>query len=507
MNHKIQFKKLCFIIFSFILFSCENDNISNQNIEKQETEQNNLIYFKGLPVNHRFSTPISELETEHNEQVLINYYNEERSIMKKKSGLAAKSLALEMPDNNNFINGVIDIQDQFPYDFEISNTRQKEIDDLILELSYQNSLPEEIKEIFLKRGIIQEVDEILMKIELLEEAELERKEKKKWEIIKKDFPTLNESQIEENKDLIDLYYSQNFDFEVMKKIADNDSDEIKYESKKIVKAQKAIDSKAYIDDVFQPACALAKSVGNGFSYTLSLASLILASDRSKTSSRNFFGSKYGSGDSREDAYRHALWNALLAQHYVSLSSIKRRLRFAKTIADARETCASNNPIDSEAMDYHNNQVGRDVWGSMTGHRKFLGATIGLKLPSISSLKRVIADKVNNACYVVKNKMDRFPENKLVRNRERGEVRALINNVDKYTAVFFKGEIGPSKRVKISDNCIIPIPEDLPIQHDIFAPFLVRSNNLSTFPNNEKSTDIDLFPTGLPCYKYITACYF
>ncbi len=83
MNHKIQFKKLCFIIFSFILFSCENDNISNQNIEKQETEQNNLIYFKGLPVNHRFSTPISELETEHNEQVLINYYNEERSIMKK----------------------------------------------------------------------------------------------------------------------------------------------------------------------------------------------------------------------------------------------------------------------------------------------------------------------------------------------------------------------------------------------------------------------------------------
>jgi len=59
----------------------------------------------------------------------------------------------------------------------------------------------------------------------------------------------------------------------------------------------------------------------------------------------------GGEDGHQDAFRHAYWNALMTQRFGE--------DFAKSFATAHEG-VPNNPATREAMDLHNNEVGRQI---------------------------------------------------------------------------------------------------------------------------------------------------
>jgi hypothetical protein len=70
MKHLQKLRLLTIVLLGLLTFSCqhEDDLSSQQEIveEKTEVDTSKLIDFKGLPVSHRFSTPVEELEVEHN---------------------------------------------------------------------------------------------------------------------------------------------------------------------------------------------------------------------------------------------------------------------------------------------------------------------------------------------------------------------------------------------------------------------------------------------------------
>ena len=62
----------------------------------------------------------------------------------------------------------------------------------------------------------------------------------------------------------------------------------------------------------------------------------------------------------ENAFRHALWNALIVQRSVARKLPKSRaLAWAKTFTDWHEDFSPNAPL-ARAMDLHNNRVGRSL---------------------------------------------------------------------------------------------------------------------------------------------------
>ena len=62
----------------------------------------------------------------------------------------------------------------------------------------------------------------------------------------------------------------------------------------------------------------------------------------------------------ENAFRHALWNVLVARRCMARGlSLRRSLAWTKTITDWHEDFSPNKPL-ARAMDLHNNQVGRDL---------------------------------------------------------------------------------------------------------------------------------------------------
>ena len=126
---------------------------------KKQIDTSKLIDFKGLPVNHRFRTPVKDLEIVHDYSNLKKMYNEKRKSSFKQKGVAYKS------------------DDELPSAEIIVEATEKRLN----EFPYQEN----------------------------ENSE------KDLEMIHKDFPTLTGDEISENIDLIDEYYSQNLDYEIL----------------------------------------------------------------------------------------------------------------------------------------------------------------------------------------------------------------------------------------------------------------------------------------------------
>lgn len=71
----------------------------------------------------------------------------------------------------------------------------------------------------------------------------------------------------------------------------------------------------------------------------------------------YFG-KTHHGNTKSNAFRHALWNYLIcANSYRSLNSIERAVAWSKKITHLHEDLAPNSEI-AKAMDLHNNAIGR-----------------------------------------------------------------------------------------------------------------------------------------------------
>ena len=64
---------------------------------------------------------------------------------------------------------------------------------------------------------------------------------------------------------------------------------------------------------------------------------------------------------RANAFRHALWNILIAKNSARFSKNQDSvLRWTKNITDWHEEFSPNEPLP-KAMDLHNNQIGRDIY--------------------------------------------------------------------------------------------------------------------------------------------------
>lgn len=150
------------------------------------------------------------------------------------------------------------------------------------------------------------------------------------------------------------------------------------------------------------------------------------------------------GDTRQDAYRHIIMNALLARHYPTISSKAPRMDFAKKIADWHEDCGCNE-VDGKEMDYHNNAIGRQLFADNTSYETFLGATIGLNLPASGTLKHKAFELVETeSCFIAKlNENDRIELNRVYYGFTIEETKAEILKTPVAKPVYIRKPIASS----------------------------------------------------------------
>ena len=316
-----------------------------------------LIDFKGLPVSHRFRTPVEELEVEHDYSALKTLYNKKRKSSALKKGIAFKGEE-ELPDAEMIVEVAEKRLAEFPYS--------------------ENDASE-----------------------------------KNLEMIQEDFPTLTGEQISENIDIIDEYYSQNLDYEVLTDIAEDENTQAKIAARKNT-AKRDWSRFWCILTKFQSPWHIISPIATGiyfgvpirtgeFSYIRTLISLNYSNRAVGYSENSIFGHQ-GDTDTQEDAYRHILLSAFLAKYYYTVSSKSKRLRFSEAIGNANETCGDNNE-DGKYMDFHNNRVGRKLFDDNCFYRtkKVLWWTVtyGLNVPYESTLMTKAETLVKNGVFIDK----------------------------------------------------------------------------------------------------------
>ncbi len=325
---KNVFKLTILLLMVMSIISCQNELIEKTN---NEISFSHLINFRGLKVNHRFSTPIEALEEVQNYTYIKKLYYDKRVVYHKRS---------------ESLNAYSSKEEIMPY-----------------------------------KAIVEETEKSLIDYPYSEEEEMPFE---KWEMIRNDFPTMTDEEIEEDIDLIDDYYSLNLNYEVITKVAQN---------------QETGSSNTANDYYYgyNSLCVISRGILGNYNFTLGLYSLIKSSNLAKTYSNSAYPYLEDS-NTKKDAYRHVIWNALLAKYYLTLSSKKQRIEFAKSVTDANETCSNNN-LDSMEMDYHNNAIGRKLFNETAFFRRLWGIIVGLNTPSDTTLKNKTKILVENAKFI------------------------------------------------------------------------------------------------------------
>ena len=97
---------------------------------------------------------------------------------------------------------------------------------------------------------------------------------------------------------------------------------------------------------------------------------IYATIKSFTLAEKFFP-KTSATNGIGNAFRHALWSALIMMYCCKISSPQKALKFCKEMTDLHEELFPNEPLEKK-MDLHNNQVGMNLFMEMLPgiHRQF-----------------------------------------------------------------------------------------------------------------------------------------
>ena len=97
---------------------------------------------------------------------------------------------------------------------------------------------------------------------------------------------------------------------------------------------------------------------------------IYATVKSFTLAEKFFP-KTSATNGIGNAFRHALWSALIMMYCCKISSPQKALKFCKEMTDLHEELFPNEPLEKK-MDLHNNQVGMNLFMEMLPgiHRQF-----------------------------------------------------------------------------------------------------------------------------------------
>lgn len=516
MRNLKKLKLLTLILLGLTNYSCQNQDDYVIGIQEQiaEVDTSKLIDFKGLAVSHRFSTPEEDLTIEHkNAASILKKYNKARKKAADKKGLSYKGESRELPETEIIVLAVNKIIAQFPYQEPEELAELNLQDDLINSLQKklieeEETLSEEEKEqLFSDIVLAKKQDSVaIADAEATYQAIATVKAAEKTEMIKADFPTLSEKEIAKNIELIDQYYAVNLEHLTFEQIAKNEEELTNKvavnKQKRANRAQKNSSGlEELLDEFIVSQCTYGKLVLHDPYYLTQYINFSYAYFRAGDYAELYADRKYGdmaASDTRKDAYRHMLWNAMLCQTYYTVSSKSRRTRFAYLVTDARENdCKSANAPDGKAMDLHNNAVGRKVWSDNCGYRKIFGWVVGLKKPSITFLTNEIKNVIESrSCFIVKKKRsDIFPNNELVNTQTPSQIKAKIESTDPNVPVYFMGEIIPTKYVKVR----------------VFAGYRAYECMKGYgILNQQKSQKLSELKCERPIYKYekrkIVSCY-
>lgn len=124
--------------------------------------------------------------------------------------------------------------------------------------------------------------------------------------------------------------------------------------------------------------------------------------------------KHGKSGHRDksDAFRHAIWNVLIAKY--TDGNKKDRVEWARKFTNAHESgspAPTDNSLDN-LMDYHNNGVGRSYWNSNVSESGILW-WYKINIPSDTTIKNAIYNKSQNATYCDTTAKIKNSSNKLV----------------------------------------------------------------------------------------------
>lgn len=109
-----------------------------------------------------------------------------------------------------------------------------------------------------------------------------------------------------------------------------------------------------------------------------------------------FGKKHYQ-DNRENAFRHAYWNFLIAEKvFQKNNSVEESIIWAKKITDLHERMAPNKAL-ARAMDLHNNDVGRNLFSNN---------------PEENAVEK-LQDLMNSAVKITEPELSKFDKNQLV----------------------------------------------------------------------------------------------
>jgi hypothetical protein len=101
-------------------------------------------------------------------------------------------------------------------------------------------------------------------------------------------------------------------------------------------------------------------LGKSLRHPLYMLSTVSATVKTYRISQKEFPNIHGKHN-KANAFRHALWNALIAKKCARFSkNMESILRWTKSITDWHEEFAPNQAL-AKAMDLHNNRVGRTVY--------------------------------------------------------------------------------------------------------------------------------------------------
>jgi hypothetical protein len=360
----------------------------------------------------------------------------------KKGGLAYKRVSAELPDIDMLAEALNIVSDEFPFKeiedevIVIDNTVRDIEEKLILG---EEILSEEEKdELYEELIIAKKRDSIsLVEAELIEIIRQDTQAQETWGMMKADFPTLSEEQITENIELINEYYLRNLDYVILEEVATNGEEVANKVAKK-----RSLHEKVTLDgaqcgglSAFLLSGSLLPVVGN----IASVINVKRAGDNANAYAANRYRGYSGAND-RRDAFRHLVWNALMAKYHVSLiPSIGIRTDLATRVANAYESCGGNDE-DASKMDSHNNLIGRRIYRNNTSYKRFLAVLVGLNEPSNTRILQIARNFVEDeSCYIVK-----FPEIPQVGNKKPDlsipQVVSYINNTDSNTVVYFRGAV-------------------------------------------------------------------
>lgn len=224
--------------------------------------------------------------------------------------------------------------------------------------------------------------------------------------IKLDFPSLSDQEIAENLEVIAEYYDKNIQYDYFQELLDN-------------LTQNTFENARLSGGYPGGMCSYE------FWYIAGKPTAAYCINKAKNKALEMTNSQF-SGQSKSqtkaDAFRHGVWNVLIAKYYgTKKKSVTKGVNLAKGFTDRHELCNLDAGIkdwDCE-MDYHNNYVGRDYFQKnsyiKTKKRKLWFKKKWLVSPSESVIKNAFKTKANNATKVGKsvNKVRQVSKYKLV----------------------------------------------------------------------------------------------